>query len=99
MQLNQCLCRWFAGTVLSLATIASAQHQIVCSGEAAGGYAAFPDICRLQNGDLFCVFYSGYQHISKPTADWPKGGRIMAVRSSDDGRTWSAPAVIIDTPD
>src|SRR5438128_5775330 len=85
-------------TVLFLgASIASAQHQIVCSGEAAGGYAAFPDVCRLRNGDLFCVFYCGYGHVSKPSAGWPKGGRIMAVRSSDNGQNWSKPVVVVDT--
>jgi Neuraminidase (sialidase) len=63
----------------------------------AGGYAAFPDICRLSNGDLFCVFYSGYGHVSKPNTQWPKGGRIMAVCSSDSGKSWSKPLVIIDT--
>ena len=78
-------------------SIASAQHQVVCSGEAAGGYAAFPDICRLKNGDLFCVFFSGYGHVSTPNAKWPKGGRIMAVRSSDNGQTWNKPVVVIDT--
>jgi len=76
---------------------ASAQHQIICSGEAAGGYAAFPDICRLKKDDLFCVFYSGYGHVSTPNAKWPKGGRIMSVRSSDDGQTWSKPVVVTDT--
>jgi Neuraminidase (sialidase) len=80
-----------------LASSASAQHQIVCSGEAAGGYAAFPDVCRLKNGELFCVFYSGYGHVSTPNDNWPKGGRIMAVRSSDNGKTWSKPVVAIDT--
>jgi hypothetical protein len=84
--------------VLFLAPIASAQPQIVCSGQAAGGYAAFPDICRLPDGELFCVFYSGYTHISRPNAQWPRGGRIMAVRSSDLGRSWSKLTVIIDTP-
>jgi hypothetical protein len=48
---------------LLLESTALAQHQIVCSDEAAGGYAAFPDVCRLQNGDLYCVFYSGYGHV------------------------------------
>jgi len=83
--------------LLLVTSTASAQHQIVCSGDAAGGYAAFPDFCRLRNGDLFCVFYSGYGHVSTPIAGWPKGGRIMAVRSPDNGRSWSKPVVVIDT--
>jgi hypothetical protein len=86
-----------ASLLFLVTSIASAQHKIVCSGEAAGGYAAFPDICRLSNGDLFCVFYSGYGHVSKPNTQWPIGGRILAVRSSDDGKSWSKPLVIIDT--
>src|SRR6516225_10930021 len=87
-----------AGAALLLgASAASAQHQIVCSGEAAGGYAAFPDVCRLPNGDLYCVFYSGYGHVSTPNDKWPKGGRIMAVRSSDNGKTWGKPVVVMDT--
>ena len=88
---------WALALSLLLASTASAQHQIVCSGEAAGGYAAFPDVCRLGNGDLYCVFYSGYGHVSTPNDKWPKGGRIMAVRSSDNGKTWSEPVVAIDT--
>src|ERR1700757_1165549 len=83
--------------LLTIASAASAQHQIVCSGEAAGGYAAFPDVCRLRNGNLFCVFYSGYGHVSTPNDKWPKGGRIMAVRSTDNGQTWSNPVVVMDT--
>src|SRR5258708_35010166 len=74
-----------------------AQRQIVCFGQAAGGYAAFPDVCRLRNGDLFCVFYSGYGHVSTPSAKWPNGGRIMAARSSDNGQSWCQPVVVIDT--
>jgi hypothetical protein len=76
---------------------ALAQHQIVCAGEAAGGYAAFPDVCRLPNGDLLCVFYSGYGHVSRPSSAWPKGGRVMAARSSDQGQHWSKPVVVVDT--
>jgi hypothetical protein len=76
---------------------ADAQHQIVCSGKAAGGYAAFPDVCRIAGGELMCVFYSGYGHISMANAAWPNGGRIMAVRSGDGGKSWSQPAVAIDT--
>lgn len=88
---------WTIANLILLASSASAQHQIVCSGEAAGGYAAFPDVCRLRNGDIFCVFYSGYGHVSTPNSKWPKGGRIMAVRSSDNGQTWGKPVVAVDT--
>src|SRR5437879_3779223 len=88
---------WTLPLSMLLASAALGQHQIVCSGEAAGGYAAFPDVCRLQNGELYCVFYSGYGHVSTPNEKWPKGGRIMAVRSLDNGKTWSEPVVAIDT--
>ncbi len=78
---------------------ALAAPRIISQGPAAGTYQAFPDVCRLQNGDLFCVFYAGYAHVSLPKEGWEKGGRVCAVRSSDDGKTWSAPVVIYDGPD
>lgn len=73
--------------------------QVISKGEKSGTYQAFPDICRLANGDLFCVFYAGYAHVSLTNSDWPRGGRICAVRSGDEGKTWSAPEVIYDGPD
>src|SRR5438105_12176617 len=73
--------------------------QRIVTEAGAGGYQAFPDVCRLKSGDLFCVFYAGYGHVSHPTAELPRGGRICAVRSADDGRTWSAPHSIVDTPE
>lgn len=90
------------GTILiSLVLLGAAaddtQPRVICSGQAAGGYAAFPDICRLKNGDLYCVFYSGYAHIAVPNKEWPKGGRVMAIRSGDQGNTWSEPVLIMDT--
>lgn len=83
--------------LLFVSTAVWAEPTVICSGPAAGGYAAFPDVCRLADGELLCVFYSGYAHVSLPNAEWPKGARIMGIRSSDEGRTWSAPAVLIDT--
>ena len=72
--------------------------QVLSRGGDSGPYQAFPDICRLKNGDLYCVFYAGYGHVSLPDAGrgWPKGGRICAVRSRDEGRTWTAPVTIFD---
>jgi len=72
----------------------------------AGGYEAFPDVCRTRNGQLLCVFYAGFAHVSLPSygpkgqmhPKAPNGGRICLIRSLDNGRTWSAPAVILDTP-
>lgn len=75
------------------------QPKIISKGEAAGTYQAFPDVCRAGNGDLLCVFYAGYGHVSFPKEGWPKGGRICSVRSSDEGRTWSAPTVVYDSVD
>ena len=63
----------------------------------AGGYQAFPDVCRLKTGELLCVFYAGYTHISHPRSGLPKGGRIMGVRSSDEGASWSAAVTLVDT--
>lgn len=71
--------------------------RVIASGKASGGYAAFPDICRTKEGDLLCVFYSGYGHVSKANETWPKGGRVMSVRSTDGGKTWSAPGLVADT--
>ena len=36
--------------------------------------------------------------VTTPSAKWPKCGRIMAIRSGDEGKTWSKPVVIVDTP-
>lgn len=54
-------------------------------------YYAFPSICRLQDGDLLCVFYSGVGHISPD-------GKVVMVRSTDQGKTWSKPEIVADTP-
>src|SRR5947209_7762619 len=80
------------------ASAEDAKPKVISRGEAAGTYQAFPDICRLTNGELLCVFYAGYQHISLPKDAWQKGGRIGMVRSSDEGKTWSEPSVLFDGP-
>jgi len=71
-------------------------YRIISRGPAAGTYQAFPDACRLANGDILAVFYAGYGHVSLPNAEYPKGGRICMVRSSDEGRTWTAPKILYD---
>ena len=63
-----------------------------------GGYEAFPDVCRLTDGRLICVFYAGHSHVSLPNKKHPRGGRVSCSFSGDDGRTWSKPQVVRDGP-
>lgn len=70
----------------------------LCADAGAGAYEAFPDVCRCANGDLLCVFYAGYAHVSFPNAALPRGARVCSVRSRDDGRSWEPVRVVVDTP-
>jgi hypothetical protein len=71
----------------------------VCRDAGAGGYEAFPDVCRLRDGRLMAVFYAGYGHVSLPEEQLPRGGRISYCLSSDEGRSWSGARVLYDGPD
>lgn len=70
----------------------------VCQDAGAGGYEAFPDVCRISDGRLITVFYAGYSHVSAPNEQHPLGGRIVAAYSSDEGATWSQPHIVYDGP-
>jgi hypothetical protein len=78
----------------------------ICSDAGAGGYEAFPDVCRTRDGQLLCVFYAGFNHVSLPSygpggklpPNCPNAGRICLVRSRDNGKTWSKPTIVVDTP-
>jgi hypothetical protein len=70
----------------------------VCADAGAGGYEAFPDVCRLADGRLLAVFYAGYGHVSLPTEALPNGGRISYCISADEGQTWSAAQTLFDGP-
>ena len=84
---------------LPKAETATTQPIVISKGDAAMSYQAFPDACRLKNGDIVAVFYAGYTHASLAADDCPLGGRICMVRSSDEGRTWSPPQVLYDDED
>lgn len=72
---------------------------MVCTDAGAGGYEAFPDVCRLADGRLFCVFYAGYGHVALPNYPLPRGGRIACCYSSDEGRTWTPAETLYDGPE
>jgi hypothetical protein len=96
---------WFAGLLCAISLCvrmgsASAQdYSFVCEDAGAGGYEAFPDIARLDDGRLICVFYAGYGHVSLPNERHPLGGMICASYSSDQGQTWSPAETVYDGPD
>ena len=70
----------------------------VFSDAGAGGYEAFPDVCRTADGRLLAVCYAGYGHIAMPNAQLPKGGRLSGCFSSDEGKTWSEAFTLFDGP-
>lgn len=71
----------------------------VCQDAGAGAYEAFPDVCRLADTRLACVFYAGYGHVALPNEKLPKGGRIVVSYSSDEGKTWTPAETLYDGPD
>jgi hypothetical protein len=55
------------------------------------GHLAFPDVARMPDGRLLLVYRQGTSHVDD-------SGRIVAREGSADGRTWSEPRVLVDTP-
>jgi hypothetical protein len=55
------------------------------------GEGYFPVMIRLKDGELLAVIRGGAPHVGV-------GGRLDLIRSSDGGRNWSEPKVIVDLP-
>ncbi len=54
-------------------------------------YAAWPDLVRLPDGTLVLTFCATEEHLGPD-------GRVLLMRSTDNGLTWSEPIVAVDTP-
>lgn len=57
-----------------------------------GNYHAWATMARLRNGHLLAAYSGGRENHVCPF------GRVEAMRSTDDGATWSWPQIIMDTP-
>src|SRR3954469_17637154 len=87
-------CTFLAGVTLALGSRAGEQEgsppslkrSLVVSGQ---GY--FPVALRLQDGRIAVVLRGGAGHLGIK-------GRLDVVFSSDEGKTWSKPAVVVDSP-
>ncbi len=56
-----------------------------------GTYEAWPTLARTRDGELLIVYSGGREGHICPF------GRVEMIRSSDDGKTWSLPEILIDT--
>ena len=54
-------------------------------------YCAWPAVARAGNGDILVAFSLNEEHLGPD-------GKIMLVRSVDNGKSWSKPEILLDTP-
>jgi len=71
-------------------TFGDPERFVIASG--GGDHLAFPDVTRLPDGQLLLVYRRGATHVDAT-------GKLMKQLGSADGRTWSTPEVLFDTPD
>ncbi|WP_145804090.1 sialidase family protein [Kribbella amoyensis] len=64
--------------------------RVVIARTIAGQLPYFPSAVRLGDGRVFVVWREGLGHVRS-------NGRIVAAESSDEGRNWSEPRVVVDT--
>ena len=62
-----------------------------CDLSGRGVYCAWPSVVRAPNGDILVVFTATEEHLGPD-------GRILMVRSTDNGHTWGSPDTLFDTP-
>ncbi len=54
-------------------------------------YCAWPSLARTSGGDLIVLFTRSEEHLGPD-------GAILLSRSTDNGKTWLSPAVVLDSP-
>ena len=91
--------KWFlvlalAGMAWGAGSVAGADEQPPPGLERSAvvtGQGYFPVALRLRDGRIAVVLRGGAPHVGV-------GGRLDIVYSSDEGRTWTKPAVVVDSP-
>ncbi|MFO0925676.1 MAG: sialidase family protein [Gemmataceae bacterium] len=58
-----------------------------------GRYPGWPWVAATRDRGLYCVFREGTEH------GYSAAGQALWCRSTDGGKTWSKPRVIVDAPD
>lgn len=92
---------WVVSTYVLLLSALVCSASAVAAGEIApksqpdvtlfqGSYPGWPWIARTPSGKLVATFREGTEHGYSPT------GHVLLVASADDGKTWSAPAIVAD---
>ncbi len=59
--------------------------------ESPSEYCAWPSLARTQGGDIIVLFTRSEEHLGPD-------GAILLSRSSDNGETWLAPILVLDSP-
>jgi len=85
------LCVLISASMLSISLVAEPTDLKVDHRLVAGGRGYFPVAQRLQDGRIAVVMRGGATHVGIK-------GRLDIVFSSDQGKTWTKPAVAIDSP-
>jgi hypothetical protein len=85
--------RTFLAASLAAVRLARARvESIVTISHQPEYYHGWPTLARRSNGELVVTYSGGREAHVCPF------GRVELMRSSDDGRTWSWPQVLMDTP-
>jgi hypothetical protein len=80
-------CSWSGTRAEKLAEVI--RHLIIY--ESPGEYCAWPSLARTAQGDLIVLFTKSEEHLGPD-------GAILLSRSTDNGKTWLRPVVIVDSP-
>ena len=72
---------------------AGSRYRVVSSRIILKHPGGMPALCRAANGDLLLAYATNWQPIP------PAGGCVKLMRSSDDGKTWTAPRIIVPPKD